>query len=75
MMGIEEGVAILTRLSQIMESKISKNEGKEVEEGKKREGKKAEMNSSYEINRVIKKYNKGTANRDNHLPSNPSFFH
>ena len=30
-MGIEEGVAILTRLSQIMESKISKKDVKESE--------------------------------------------
>lgn len=35
-MGIEEGVAILTRLSQIMESKISKKEAKESEDGKKK---------------------------------------
>lgn len=35
-MGIEEGVAILTRLSQIMESKISKKDVKESEEGKKK---------------------------------------
>lgn len=65
----------MTRLSQIMEGKISKNEGKESEEMRKKDGKKVEMNSSYEINRVIKKYNKRAVNHDNHLQSNPSFFH